>query len=186
MMLRVLLLTALATTLNAPARTPDPLEIPPPLVAEPTPIPLPPGTPVPAAPLPTPPSTTPQGLITPMIRPEMLELIPTFLVRDMDKALAFYTGKLGFGIILKSGNTYTAIARDFAQIGLAQERKIPKGQFSSSYIKMTLVDAYYDELKARGVKITSPLKTQPSKMREFSVTDPDGNVLIFGEYTGPK
>lgn len=186
--MRVLLLTACVAASIPPlaAQAPDSTEIPPPLVAEPTPIPLPPGTPVAAPPLPTPPSTTRQGLITPMLRPEMLELIPTFLVRDMDKALTFYTAKLGFGIILKNGATYTAIARDFAQIGLAQERKTPKGQFSSSYIKMTLVDAYYEELKARGVKITSPLKTQPSKMREFSVTDPDGNVLIFGEYTGPK
>jgi uncharacterized glyoxalase superfamily protein PhnB len=33
-----------------------------------------------------------------------------------------------------------------------------------------------------GGRISCPLETQPWDMREFEVTDPDGNRLIFGEH----
>lgn len=161
------------------------LEIPPPIVSEPTPIPLP------AIQQPTPPSAlipapSGAGLFVPQAKSEMQDLIPTLVIKDMRKAVDFYTGKLGFAVALESGGNYTAVARDFVQFGLVQDKNAPKGRSGSCYIKMASVDVFYDELMKRGVKLTSELKTQPSKMREFSVTDPDGNVLIFGEYTGPK
>ncbi len=49
---------------------------------------------------------------------------------------------------------------------------------------MARVYDYYKKLMEKGVKPTTPLRTQPSKMREFSVTDPDGFTLISGDYTG--
>ncbi|MFZ4681350.1 MAG: VOC family protein [Terrimicrobiaceae bacterium] len=189
---RSLVLVALATISNLPAQSGpnNSMVIPPPQVTEPTPIPLPP----------SPPATTPvfvpgsqpaipgaaPGLFTPGAKPEMLDLIPTLLVRNMGRSVEYYNAMLGFGVVLQSGGSYTAIGRDFVQIGLALDKNAPKGRYGSCYIKMARVDVFYQELKSRGVKMTSDLKNQPSRMREFSVTDPDGNILVFGEYVGPK
>ena len=142
---------------------------------------LPPSSPPPASP------ASPQpGLIMPTPKPELLDLIPTFGVKDMQKSTAFYSDKLGFAVVLRSGDNYTAIGRDLIQIGLVTDKGATRAKSGSCYIKTSRVDELYRELKAAGVKITSDLKTQTSNMREFSVTDPDNNVLVFGEYVGPK
>ncbi|HRJ70700.1 MAG TPA: VOC family protein [Terrimicrobiaceae bacterium] len=133
------------------------------------------------------PAATPEpGLIVPVPKPELLDLIPTFGVQDMQKSTTFYTDKLGFTVVLRSGSTYTAIGRDLVQIGLVTDKAASRAKSGSCYIKTSRIDELFRELKAAGVKITSELKTQPSNMREFSVTDPDNNVLVFGEYVGPK
>lgn len=124
-------------------------------------------------------------LITPEVKPEMTELIPSLAVADMAKAMDYYTRKLGFGVLLQNGN-YMAVGRDLVQIGLVLDRGSAKMRKGSCYIQMGAVDVFYRELQTKGVRFTSELRTQPSKMREFSVTDPDGNMLVFGEYMGNK
>jgi len=127
------------------------------------------------------------NLITPQQKSEMIDLIPTLLVADMRRSEAFYNDKLGFSIVLQNGN-YSSVGRDYVQIGLVQDRSIAKNpqRRGSFYIKISEIDSYYKEVKDRGVKITTELQLKPSKMKEFSVTDPDLNVIVFGEYTGPQ
>lgn len=120
-------------------------------------------------------------LLPPPPKPEMIDLIPTFVVQNIHKSAEFYSQKLGFSVVLQSGN-YIAIGRDYVQIGLVPGDKQAKR--NSCYIKMSRIDDFYAQLKSVGVKLTTELKTQPSKMREFSVTDLDGNTLVFGEYVG--
>jgi len=138
------------------------------------------------------PTTTPNapsvqnGLITPSVQPQLMDIIPTYPVENMQRSLDFYTNKLGFAIVLQSGGTYSAVGLDMVQIGLALSKGAAKGPKSSSYVNMGNIDIYYNALVSRGVKMARELKTQPSKMREFAVVDPDGNTLTFGEYTGPK
>ncbi len=133
--------------------------------------------------------TVDPSLIVPQQKSEMVDLIPTLLVADMRRAEAFYNDRLGFSIVLQNGN-YSAVGRDYVQIGLVQDRGIAKNAANirrgSFYIKISEIESYYKEVKDRGVKITSELQTKPSKMKEFAVTDPDLNVIVFGEYTGPQ
>lgn len=131
-----------------------------------------------------PPMVTEPSAEVPVTRPEMLDLIPSFAVGNGDRAIAFYE-KLGFAVVLKSG-AYTAVGRDAVQIGLFNTRSTAQAKPGSVYIQISRVDDFYKEVKSRGVKITSDLRTQPSKMREFSVTDPDNNTLVFGEYAGSR
>lgn len=130
--------------------------------------------------------TVQNGLITPAPQPQLMDIIPTYPVENMQRSLDFYTNKLGFSIVLQSGATYSAVGLDMIQIGLALSKGTAKGPKSSSYVNMNNIDIFYNALTARGVKMARELKTQPSKMREFAVVDPDGNTLTFGEYTGPK
>jgi len=129
------------------------------------------------------PTPTPLPTPLPVATSQLIELIPSYRVGDLKKAADFYTQKLGFQVVLVSGTTYASVARDVIQIGLAVDtsKARPKG---FSYVQVSGVDALYQEFKGKGVKMLKDIKTQPSKMREFSVEDPYGNVLMFGEYTG--
>jgi len=119
-------------------------------------------------------------------QPQMMDIIPTYPVENMQRALDYYVNKIGFALVLQSGGTYASVGRDYAQIGLALSKGAAKGPKSSSYVNMNNIDVFYQGLVAKGVKMARELKTQPSKMREFAIIDPDGNTLTFGEYTGPK
>jgi uncharacterized glyoxalase superfamily protein PhnB len=50
-----------------------------------------------------------------------------------------------------------------------------------AYIGLRGVDAYFAELQDRNVTI-GELADRPYGMRDFAVTDPSGNHLVFGEY----
>ncbi len=131
-----------------------------------------------------PPMLTDETVAIPSNRPEMLSVVPSFSVKDAAKAVAFYE-KLGFAVVLRSG-AYTAVGRDAVQIGLFQQRTTTQPKPGSLYIQMNRVDDFYAEVRRAGLKLTSELRTQPSKMREFSVTDPDNNTIVFGEYAGTR
>lgn len=116
-------------------------------------------------------------------KPEMIDIVPTLTVLSLQRAAEFYIKKLGFSLVIQTP-TYIAVGRDQVQIGMIADRNAPKGFKQSNYVRMARVEEYYKELQQRGVKMTQELKLQPSLMKEFSVTDPDGNTTIFGEYTG--
>ncbi|MDX2079297.1 MAG: VOC family protein [Terrimicrobiaceae bacterium] len=135
------------------------------------------------SPSPAPTPSSADGLIHLEPKPELLGLVPTFPVLSLNRSVEFYR-KLGFNVVLQSGN-YVAVGRDIVQIGLVLDRtSTAKGFKISCYIRTGRIDELYKEFLAKGIKPTSDIKTQPSKMREFTVTDPDGFTLIFGEYTG--
>ena len=123
------------------------------------------------------------GLIHLKAKPEMLGIVPTFNVQSLARSVDFYRTKLGFAVVLQSGN-YVAVGREAVQIGLVADRNVTKGYKLSCYIRMAQIDDYYKELETKGVKMTSPLKLEPSKNKVFSLTDPDGYNLVFGEYVG--
>lgn len=125
--------------------------------------------------------TIPEGLS--IIQPQMLKITPTLTVSDLRRATAFYVTQLGFAVALTGAN-YVAVARDGIQIGLAVDKSRTPASRVSCYINVSGVDALREEFRQRSVKVAKELATQPSKMREFGVLDPDNNSLIFGEYTG--
>lgn len=127
----------------------------------------------------------PDGLIHLVAKPEMVDLIPTLAVSSLKQAVEFYAKTLGFHLIMQSGN-YVAIGRESVQIGFVMDKNAVKGYRPSMYIRMVRIDDFYKAVQATGVKLTSELKTSSSNMKEFSVTDPDGYTLIFGEYVGPR
>ncbi|MCK9589793.1 MAG: VOC family protein [Terrimicrobiaceae bacterium] len=127
----------------------------------------------------------PDGLIRLEARPELVDLIPTLSVASLKQAVEFYASKLGFELILQSGN-YVVVGRDNVQLGFVADKNAIKGYKPSFYIRMARIDGYYKQVKATGVKLASELKTSSSHMKEFALADPDGYTLIFGEYVGPE
>jgi uncharacterized glyoxalase superfamily protein PhnB len=51
---------------------------------------------------------------------------------------------------------------------------------------VTDVDALYQELKSRGANTLNEPKDYPYGMRDFDVTDLDGNQLCFGMESKPS
>lgn len=50
------------------------------------------------------------------------------------------------------------------------------------YLRVDDVDAYYNDLKARGVAIKMPLQTKPWGMREFGIASPEGHRIMVGQW----
>ncbi len=111
-------------------------------------------------------------------------ILTHLLVRDMDKAKAFYTDVLGFEatqdtkwgkgnrgvfVVPPGGGTY--IALDF----MSEVKEFDtKRTFNLSTPD---VEAAYKSIKEKGVKPNSEIMPYPPGGRFFSVNDPDGNVL---------
>ena len=110
---------------------------------------------------------------------------PVFPVTDVKRALRYYTGALAFDVgfewadapdeavnyvILHNGNCELHVSHS----GTARP--------TVAYFFVDGVAAYHAAVAARGANITCPIEDHPWDMREFEVTDPDGNRLIFGEH----
>jgi len=115
------------------------------------------------------------------LRPKIDSVMVGFCIRDLETSLDFYTTKLGFQTGFKNGAVFAIVSRDGIEISLALDRSGAKAGGGSCYLRVTGIDAIHDELRANGVAMTHPLKTESYGMRELMITDPDGNTVNFGE-----
>ncbi len=108
---------------------------------------------------------------------------PVIPVSDFQVGLAYYRDVLGFGVEFMWGEPafYACLCRDDVAIHIAAEHvaKRAPGQ-TGMCIFVRDVDAAFSELSGRGALVVAPPQTYDYGMREFSVTDPDGNRLIYG------
>lgn len=111
-----------------------------------------------------------------------------FQVADLERSLSFYEEKLGFARDFVYGEPafYAGLCRDKVGLHLNSigENASRVGQ-GCLYIYCDEVDDYYGLLVERGVEVTSPLDSQPYGMRDFQVSDPDGNLVCFGKAVEP-
>jgi PhnB protein len=119
-------------------------------------------------------------------------VVPQLYVDSVEKAREFYIGKLGFahmmGIVGKDGKLdFSIVTRDGAMMMFSRplERlegtaeKYPTRRPVELYIYVADVDAYHDEVKGKGVKISDALTTQWWGDRNFGVEDPYGYRVWF-------
>jgi predicted enzyme related to lactoylglutathione lyase len=109
-------------------------------------------------------------------------------VRDQEKALAFWTKKIGFQITtdqpMSDGRRWIELKIPGGQTGIAlftppgQEDRI--GTFQNMSLEVDDVEKTYRELSERGVEFT-----QPPKKEEWGTSaifkDPDGNQFVIGK-----
>jgi catechol 2,3-dioxygenase-like lactoylglutathione lyase family enzyme len=114
---------------------------------------------------------------------------PQIFVTDVETALAFYVGKLGFAVAFAYGEPpfYVQVSRGGARLNLREvEGPVFEATFRSRNegalaVTLTLEDAepLHAEYQAGGVAFHQPLKTEPWGARTFIVADPDGNLILF-------
>lgn len=110
-----------------------------------------------------------------------MKIFPVFAVTNIDEALDFYCGKLGFETIWSFGDPLhrAGVAMQGVEIHLdAEVAGAPPGP-SVVYCHMEDVSAYFHELKSNGVNFLLELEDRSWGMRDFRVEDPFGNRLGF-------
>lgn len=111
----------------------------------------------------------------------MQNVIPALRITDYEKSKAFYIDGLGFRIdgehrFAPHLPVFTTMSRDGLTLYLTQHSGDcePGGLV---FLNVPDVDAFYAEITARGIKAQSPPEDFGGKIRDFRVTDPDGNKL---------
>jgi predicted enzyme related to lactoylglutathione lyase len=110
-------------------------------------------------------------------RPVVERVEPVLGVDDVASASEFYRRVLGFEVAVHDGHT-GAVARD--DVALRLVRRSPGAPPASVYFRVQGLDAYAAEVRARGGAI-SDLVGPPGPVTRFSIRDPGGNTLMFGD-----
>ena len=123
---------------------------------------------------------------------EFMKIVPVIKCSDLERSVRFYTEVLDFkrkwldDADRESANGVAYLTKDEGELMLS--RHAGDGVFGSlSRVYVESVDQYYDTFRARGLDTMqwpeSPIHTAPVDqtwgLREFAVTDPDGNSLCF-------
>lgn len=120
--------------------------------------------------------------------PNIIQVTPFMLVPDLEAALDFMTGVLGFGVNFRSPD-YAYVSREGAGMRIMQAG--PGNPFQPGtrrfayYFDCRAVDELYAELKPQldqlpAGDVHGPAD-KPYHQRELLVLAPDGNLIAFGE-----
>ena len=105
---------------------------------------------------------------------------PLLLVPDVPATAAFYKGILGFTSDPGAETLeYTVVWRDNAAVHLAKGEDAPTGVRIFFWVKD--VNALHDEVLRRGASIAVPIQTRPYGIRDFSMHDPNGLMVVLGQ-----
>ncbi len=107
---------------------------------------------------------------------------PQLPASDVGKAAAWYRDKLGFTIgRLYPEHGFAIVCRDDIEIHFWTCRDRRVAESTSAYFRVDDIDALHAMLAGanEGGTLSEPADRQWG-MREFYVTDPDGNLLKFG------
>ncbi len=119
----------------------------------------------------------------------LTDINPKLPMRDKSVTRAYYTGKLGFrvfGTVDYSG--YLMVQKDNIQIHFFEYKGLdPKKNYGQVYIRTNAIDTLYQSFMENKIPIhpAGPLEVKPWGQKEFSVLDPDNNLLTFGQPQTP-
>jgi len=115
-------------------------------------------------------------------------IAPQFLVDDIDRAIAYYCGKLGFQLDFNYQSFYASVSRDGCAIHLKCAPKIAadrehrkQNEHLDAYISVSGIRDLFREFEKEGAHVSKPLEEQPWHCVDFHVEDPDGYILCFSE-----
>lgn len=123
--------------------------------------------------------------------PGLLFVVPLLYVSDVQRALSFYAGQLGFEVLQVSGEPpfYAEVRRGGASLGLRlvheaviePAARAREGMLWQASVRVGDAKALYLEFLAAGAEIEAALQRDAFGPLYFAVRDPDGNVIGFGE-----
>jgi catechol 2,3-dioxygenase-like lactoylglutathione lyase family enzyme len=140
--------------------------------------------------------TMPDHAETIAAKPIIVGAQPQLFVADIKASCAFFTSKLGFATVFMYGEPpfYAQIKRDGARVNLRcvagpvieADLRTREQLLSASFPVATAdeIKKLFLEFQASGVTFFQPLKSEPWGARDFIITDPDGNLLLFAGPSG--
>lgn len=115
----------------------------------------------------------------------LIDIHPKLPMRDKHITRAFYLNDLGFDEVgSEDFDGYLMVEKDQIQIHFFEFKDLdPKENYGQVYIRTDDIDSFYQILLDNNTPIhpNGPLETKPWGQREFSVLDPDTNLLTFGQ-----
>ena len=117
-----------------------------------------------------------------------IQVTPFMHVEDLERALAFFTGILGFETRFRAAN-YAYVHRETTGFRILEhtgsDGAPPGNRRFAYYIDVRDVDGLYAELKPKldtlpKGDVYGPVN-QPYGQRELLVLAPDGNLIAFGQ-----
>lgn len=115
----------------------------------------------------------------------LTDIHPKLPMRDKKVTLAYYKDYLGFSTFGSPDyEGYLMVTKDKIQIHFFEFKTLnPKENYGQVYIRVQNIDTYYQTLLDRKAKIhpNGLLERKPWGQKEFSMLDPDSNLLTFGE-----
>ncbi|MBN8695273.1 MAG: VOC family protein [Bacteroidetes bacterium] len=112
-------------------------------------------------------------------------IIPKLPMRDRTLTYNYYVEKLGFKYIGSDDfEQYLIVEKDDLQIHFFEFKTLdPKENYGQIYIRTNNVDKLYQDVLENNVEIhpNGHLENKPWQQREFSLLDPDNNLLTFGQ-----
>ena len=108
---------------------------------------------------------------------------PKLPMRNIKLTKDYYLNKLGFEELADYGD-YLMLGKDQVEIHFFLFKGLdPKENYGQLYMRTDGIDQLYKELLESKVAIhpNGKLETKPWGQREFSLLDPDHNLLTFGQ-----
>ena len=115
----------------------------------------------------------------------LTDINPKLPMRDKAVTRDFYLNKLNFQEFGSADyDGYLMVQKDSIQIHFFEFKDLdPKENYGQVYIRTDKIDEWYQ--LALDKKINMPeaghLQTKPWRQKEFSLLDPDNNLLTFGQ-----
>lgn len=111
------------------------------------------------------------------------QIIPKIPFIDKGKTIVYYKN-LGFEFVADYDNYLIAIYNNSELHFFEFKELIPSKSDFMLYLKISNnIDKFFQQVKAKSIEIhpNGNLETKPWGMKEFSLLDPNGTLLSFGE-----
>ncbi len=114
-----------------------------------------------------------------------------YLVKDVDRSIAFYTGYLGFKLVQQAGPAFASVSRDDLTLWLSGPqssgaRPMPDGRrpepggWNRLVLDVKDLPSRVAELKQKGLRFRNEIVVGPGG-KQILVEDPDGNPVELFE-----
>jgi uncharacterized glyoxalase superfamily protein PhnB len=122
--------------------------------------------------------------------PHILQNHYVLAVHDLKVSADFFVNYLGFRVTNEPPG-WVFVEKDNCMIMLGECRDaLPAGELGDhsyfGYLRVDDARGYHDELKAKGLEMSSPLADKPWGMREFGVRTPEGHRIMIGQWVGAE
>jgi len=110
-------------------------------------------------------------------------------VHDLERSAGYYRDVLGFEVREIGDPGWRFFLREQCLILAGECRDaLPPEQLGDhsyfAYLEVDDIDALYEEVTAKGARLTKKLRNEPWGMREFGIRTVDGHRIMFGCPTG--
>lgn len=109
---------------------------------------------------------------------------PKLPMRNKAATREYYINQLGFDQFGGDYEDYLMVQKDDIQIHFFLFKELnPKENYGQVYIRTNDIDALYQYMLDNKVPVhpAAPLQLKPWGQKEFSLLDPDNNLLTFGQ-----